>query len=400
MVTYYRSSLRFNFNSSDQTKALVLAKGLKIPTKRGENRPSVEAKHLKQFGKKHSVFRLILEARQHHKMVTTYDWPLDPTGRVHTTYGFHPSTLRKSSRSVNLQNIPKRSELAYLFRQTIIAAPGHLLVTGDSAAIEAVLVGYAARSPRYILAAKAGIHDLFMSHVRAKREGGRGIDPQLPYEALAEACALARLQDKTYPLGEQIREACKRTIHGTNYGLTPYGMNDEYPELFPKRKDAQEMQDMYLNLYPELRGWMRETRERASSQTFLDNHYQYRHYFFSVFKWNPTHQGWEPGTDSKRAIAFVPQADASAIQTEDLLALNETWLAQCLRLIIHDEFVLEVPEEHWQEACQLLYEVQTRPRPELGGLSIGSEVKYGHNLAEMTLYVPERKETPDVELAS
>lgn len=387
-VTYWKTSLQFNFNSSDQVKALVLAKGLKVPIKRGENREAVEAKNLKQFGKKHPVFQRILEARQHSKMISTYDWPLDPTGRVHTTYGFHPSTWRKSSRSVNLQNIPKRSELAHLFRQTLVASPGHLLVTGDSAAIEAVLVGYAARSPRYIAAAKAGIHDLFMSHVRARREGGSGIDPQLPYGELVTACREAKEEDARRPLGEQIREACKRTIHGSNYGLTPYGMNDEYPDLFPKRKDAQEMQEMYLGLYREIRPWMRETHQRASSQTFLDNHYQYRHYFFSVYKWNSTHQTWELGEDAKRAVAFVPQADASAIQTEDLLTLSETWLGPCLRLIIHDEFVLEVPYELWQEACQLLYEVQSRPRPELGGLSIGSEVKYGPNLADLTQYIP------------
>ena len=300
-----------------------------------------------------------------------------------------PSTWRKSSRDPNLQNIPHRSEFAAAFRRTIIASPGHVLIEADSAAIEAVIVGYCAQSPRYIRAAKAGIHDIFMSHVRAYREGGRGIDIALADKDLIDACRAAKKEDATRPALQQIRDACKRCIHGTNYGLSPFGMHDEYPDEFPTQKVATELQEMYLNLFPEIKSWMRTTREQADRQTFLDNHYQYRHYFFAVTKWNSAYQRYDLGSDGKRCIAFLPQSDASAIQTEDLLTLaDDEQVRRMLRLIIHDSFVLECPLDMVDYACNKLNITMSRPRPELGGLSIGVEIKYGPNLNDTQVWQP------------
>ena len=374
MTIRFRKRLGFNWNSTDQCQELAKHFGFTIPTKRGEDREALESKTLRKFGKRKPVFLDIWNARKRYKLISTYDWQLDSENKVHTKFGFHPSTWRKSSRDPNLQNIPHRSELAAAFRRTIIASPGHVLIEADSAAIEAVIVGYCAQSPRYIRAAKAGIHDIFMSHVRAYREGGRGIDIALADKDLIDACRTAKKEDATRPALQQIRDACKRCIHGTNYGLSPFGMHDEYPDEFPSQKVATELQEMYLNLFPEIKSWMRTTREQADRQTFLDNHYQYRHYFFAVTKWNSTYQRYDLGSDGKRCIAFLPQSDASAIQTEDLLTLAEDeQVRRMLRLIIHDSFVLECPLDMVDYACNKLNITMSRPRPELGGLSIGVE---------------------------
>ncbi len=226
-----------------------------------------------------------------------------------------------------------------------------------------------------------------MSHVRAYREGGRGIDIALADKDLNDACRAAKKEDSIRPHSEQIRDACKRCIHGTNYGLSPYGMWDEYPDEFPTQKVATELQEMYLSLFPEIKTWMRTTRELADRQTYLDNHYQYRHYFYAVTKWNSTYQRWDLGSDGKRCIAFVPQSDASAIQTEDLLTLAEIeHIRQMLRLIIHDSHVLETPIDMVDYTCGHLYSTMTRPRPELGGLTIGAEIKFGPNLQDTEVW--------------
>jgi len=388
-VTHYRKLLPFNWNSTDQAQDLARHYGFTIPKKRGEDREALESKTLRAFGKKKKVFLDIWNARKRYKLISTYDWDLDDTGRVHSKFGFHPSTWRKSSREPNLQNIPKRNELAAAFRRTLIASPGHVLIEADSAAIEAVLVGYCAQSPRYIRACKAGIHDIFMSHVRAAREGGRGIDIGLGDKELIAACKEAKREDASRPVLEQIRDACKRVIHGTNYGLTPYGMFDEYPDEFATQKVATELQEMYLGLFPEIKSWMRKTRELADRQTFLDNHYQYRHYFYAVTKWNSKYQRFDLGNDAKRCIAFLPQSDASAIQTEDLLLLADNqFIRPMLRLIIHDSHVLECPLDMIDYTCAALNYTMSRKRPELGGLEIGVEIKYGPNLCDTTLWQP------------
>jgi uracil-DNA glycosylase family 4 len=379
----YERTEPFNPRSSDQVARLIRHHGLKMPMKRGEDRETTEAKYLKRFGKKLPVFKLILEARQRGTMLSTFMWPLDSAGKVHTTYGFHPSTWRKSSRNVNLQNIPspkhgeERDELARLLRAALVAAPGNVLIAADAAAIEAVLVGVAAGDEKLIRLSKAGVHGYFQSHVM-----GMPIDPTLPFDELQRECKLMKKRDPV------LYDKCKRVIHGTHYGLTPYGMQDEYEEMFPRRKDAEELQNAYLSLFPKLPRWMAATRERASKETYLENHYQYRHYFYDVFSYDWKTGKWVLGGDGKRCIAFIPQSDASAIQTEDLLTLADTPIAPYLRLIIHDEFVLEAPQREAEFVAGVVHAVMTRPRLELGGVQIGCELKIGENLRDMSAWIP------------
>ena len=291
-------------------------------------------------------------------------------------------------RNPNLQTIPSRNELAADFRRTIIAAPGHVLIEGDSSAIEAVLVGYSARSPRYIKIAKAGVHGFVTSHRLAKRDGGRGIDPDLPFDELTKQC---KAMKRDFP---DDYNSAKRGDHAVNYLLSAFGLNEDAPEDFPTKKAAQEFIDFYFGLFPELPIWQRNTIKQADIQTFLDNHYQYRHYFFGVTKWNSKYQKWDLGKDAKRAVSFVPSSDASAIQTEDLLTLaDDPLIRPMLRLIIHDSHVLEVHIDAIDYVCGKLNTVMSRPRPELGGLTIGVEIKYGPNLQDTQLWVPTQKGT-------
>ena len=261
-----------------------------------------------------------------------------------------------------------------MLRRCIIAKPGHVLVEADAAAIEAVLMGFLCNDPTLIRIAKAGVHGYFMSHILKQP-----LDPNMEFTALQKACKAFKRQDPA------LYEVCKRTIHATHYGMTPYGMNDEYEEEFPTRAVAEEFQNAYLDtVATKLRATIQGLRERASKETFLDNHYQYRHHFFDVFSWDSKYNRWTLGGDAKRCVAFVPQSDASAIQTEDLIDLDAyepELVAPWLRLIIHDSFVCEVPESIAQPCAQAMGRMMLRGRPELAGLSIGVEVKMGHSLA-------------------
>lgn len=362
----------FNPGSAPQKAALIKHFGLKMPKKRGSDADTTEAKYLKRFAKRYPVFGTVVEVQQREKLISTYMWELRSDGRVGTSYGFHPSTWRKSSRAVNLQNIPKRSDLAQLFRRMLIADRGSVLIEADSSAIEAVLVGLCAGDRDYRRMSKLGIHDFVTA-----RWLGQDVDLNKP-----DACLRADFRHIKHE-HHDTREAAKRGVHGTNYLLSPYGLNDEYPEYFPTKRKGEEFQEFYFGLFPKLRVWHASTLERTHKEGFLDNHYNYRHYFWNVYTFNRKAQKWVLGDDAKRAIAFVPQSDGSAIQTEDLLTLAALpEVEPYLRLIIHDSVVLEVPEALAQEVAQTVHTVMTRGRPELGGLSIGAEVKAGHNLGE------------------
>lgn len=180
----YKRIEEFNPGSPLQIKALIKSLGLKIPVNRdGE---TTDAKHLKRFSK-YPIFHQILIAKQRKTIISNYNWQVDDRGRIKTTYGYHPSTLRKSSRNYNLQVIPKRSDLAAEFRRSIVAAEGCYFVTSDASAIEAVLVGYDAGSDSYIRLAKAGLHGWMTAAYH-----NRPIPLDLPFEQLTKLCKAAK----------------------------------------------------------------------------------------------------------------------------------------------------------------------------------------------------------------
>lgn len=368
----YRRIEKFNPNSPMQMKDLIRSLGLKVPVDRdGE---TTGAKHLKRFGK-YPIFHQILLAKQRGKMVSSYNWKVNDNGRITTVYGYHPSTWRKSSRNYNLQVIPKRSDLANEFRRSIVAAPGCYLLTSDGSAIEAVLVGYDAGSSSYIRLAKAGLHGWMTAAYH-----GQPIPLDLPFDELTKRCKAAK---KAWPVDY---ETLKRVGHLSNYLGTPYRIYEEYPEEFSSPIAAGQLQNFYFSTGPgrEVRLWQTRVMQEAHKYNCLDNHFNYRHYFYSVFKKDIKTKQWiiDHDGDAKRAVAFRPQSDASAIQTEVILRLGEEpEMLEYLRLIIHDEIVCEVPEDRIEWAASLLHNEMMRPIPELNGLVIGAETKYGRNAA-------------------
>ena len=279
-------------------------------------------------------------------------------GKVHTQFTFSPSTWRKAARNPNIQTVPKRNDLAQEFRRMIIAGPGMSLVECDSAAIEAVLVGYFAGSQRYIDLAKKGVHKWLAQEY------------------------VGRVVSKSEPLYDQI----KRVVHLSNYMGTPQRIHEEYPEVFGSVREARTLQDFYFATPAgqDVRKWQQDTLQLAHKEHRLDTPWGQRHYFYDVFHYQNGQAVM--GDDAKRAVAFRPQASASAIQTEFVLEIekNHPWMAPHLRWLVHDSIVAEVPQADAERFAKELLGVMTMPLERLGELSIGAEAKIGPSLAEMT----------------
>lgn len=376
--------LPFNPRSWEQVQDLAVAVGAKLPKKRdaeSEDDVSTESKHLKKAAKKHPVFNDILKYRQTDKLLTSYQWQLDASNRVHPAFGFHPSTWRKSCRQPNIQTIPKRSDLAKQFRKMIVPKPGNVLIEGDSAAIEAVIVGHLAGSPRFIRLARAGVHGWLTSALH-----GKPISLDISDAALTAACQGAK---KEWP---DDYEKCKRVVHLSNYCGTPRRIAEEYPDEFPSETAAAKLQNFYFETEAgkDIKAWQRQTVEVAHANKGLDNHFGLRHRFFSLYSYNQRSKSYVLGDDAKRAVAFVPQSDASFVQSDILLRLVERdqrfldWIVA----IIHDSIVLDLPECHADSAAAVLYEEMVRPLPQLGGLWIGAAISTGPNLCDMVSWQP------------
>ena len=335
----------------------------------------------------------------------------DFSNRIRPTFSNKPSTFRTSCSGPNLQNVVAdrggKEALAAGFRRYIMAQDGCLLVEADYAAIEAVLTGWFANDWDYIRLAQLGVHAYLCSHLI-----GKPADLSWSDEKLLEYFGWIK---ENYPFEYNM---AKRCVHGTNYGLTPFGMRERFPSIFPSVAKAKEVQDLYLKLCPLLHAWQVSVQQFAAKHDYLGgpgNHpFNYKHWFWEVYEYKritPTRAKYlrslgkpvtaigdhfyetKLGDDAKRAVAFFPQSTAAGVIRRAGLRLfkpgSEHYIGDCwygqtpLRAVIHDSFLLEVMEEKVDYVVQCLNAVMTEPVPELNGLNFGCKVEVGKRWSEM-----------------
>lgn len=345
---------------------------------------------------------------------------MDSGARVHPTFTHGPSTLRTACRDPNLQNIANHVSYASGFRRCVVAAPGSVLLAFDFAGIEAVETGWFAGDPDYIRLAKLGVHAFVASHLVGK-------PADLAWDESRLRSYFAQIKAE-HP---EDYDRAKRCVHGASYGLTPYGMTDYYPEVFPKKSDAQKVYDLFFSLAPTVKAFHARVRKFAHEKRVLggpvsgraqDHDARYweiineaahpfgmKHHFWNVLNFKRGRNGeWleSLGEDAKRCVAFFPQSAAAGVIYEAMLRLweKESPLSRifngstCLRALIHDELFLEVPEEAAQRVTELVVQEMTRPIIEqpcprawgLGDyLSVGVAGKVGRNWGPWSAENPE-----------
>lgn len=358
----------FNPDSPPQLKAYARAHKhpLRFDSKKGSE--SLDKMQLEKLAAKrgaaHPIYRIVQDLRGISKTLGTYvnGFAPDAEGKIYTTYTFTPSTGRLSSRAVNLQNVSHRSENEWAehIRRMIVPRAGRVFVEADSAAIEAVFVGYFAGDPEYMERAKKGIH-AYLACV----ELGLDFTPENVREV------------KNNPKYEALYARKKRTVHGVNFGMGAGLMAMNYPRAFASKKAAQKEIDFYYAVCPKLKAWHDHTQLIAHRQAYLENPFKYRHYFFDVLKRDISGKVVY-GSDAKRALAFLPQSTAGAFMRESLALLRESeWFPEALpaNLTIHDALVLEPLANDAERARDYLVALMNRPIPQMGGLRIGVEVK-------------------------
>jgi hypothetical protein len=378
----------FNPNSSDQMLRYMRFYGHPVGTNHKTKEDSADTKHLqrlkKSYGKSHPIYGLAIELHKVTKAKSTYVEGLRPDAseRVYTTYTNTPSTWRLSSRNVNMQNQGKRESNPYAkkARKTIIPPPGMVFVQADSSAIEAVFTGYFMGDQHYIELARDGVHDYLTCKWL-----------NIPWQP-------DKLDDiKKIPGYKEQRERMKRVVHGTNYGMGPYLMHMNEPEVFPLLKDAKMAQDFYFNVLPRLPQFQFDLRQRAKKEGYLVNPWGLRHYFYDVFTFeldedrNPIFVDGKPkvklGKDAKRVVAFKPQSSAGFFARDNITligaAVHRSWLPA--NLTVHDGYCLAVPncKADIEGATELLTTVLTRPIPQMENLRVGCEVEVGNNWGNM-----------------
>lgn len=291
-----------------------------------------------------------------------------------------------------------------------MAPAGKVFWERDFSAIEAVLVGYFAGSPRYIRFAKLGVHAFLASHIVAR-----------PAD-LAWSDADLRGYFKQIKREEPVvYSKAKRVVHGSNYMMTPQKMNYEYPETFPTIKGATQLQGLYFELFPEIRAWHKDLcirvdgtkqRNRADRPEKVDpwslgvctvrNPFGYLHRFYNILDWERIDDTetqtrewvWKYGEDAKRLVSFLPQGSAAATikRTGKQLWYDYPDVGRTMRLWIHDSILGESVEQEVERCLEVSQKVMEAPIPQLPldpswgmgeFLSVQTEAKVGKSWATL-----------------
>jgi DNA polymerase-1 len=313
----------FNLGSPKQLQE-VLYERLHLPVlgKTPTGQPSTAEDVLEQLAENFDLPRLVLEYRGLAKLKSTYTDKLpqdvDPrTGRIHTSY--HQAvaaTGRLSSSDPNLQNIPIRMAEGRRIRQAFVAPPKFKLLAADYSQIELRIMAHLS-GDEGLLAAFAEEQDI--------------------HRATAAEVFNTPLDAVT---ADQRRSA-KAINFGLIYGMSAFGLARQ---LGIDRGEAQAYVDRYFERYPGVRRYMDETRASARRLGYVSTVFGRRLYLPEINARNPQRRQYA----ERSAINAPMQGTAADIIKRAMIGvfgwLDEHWPDARLIMQVHDELVVEVPE--------------------------------------------------------
>ena len=314
----------FNLSSPKQLGEILFEKlGLPVVKKTPKGAPSTAEEVLVELSHDYELPAIILQQRALAKLKSTYTDKLpkmiDPqSGRIHTSY--HQAvtaTGRLSSSDPNLQNIPIKSEEGRRIRKAFIAPKGHQLLAADYSQIELRIMAH--------LSGDKGLIQAFAE--------GRDIHSATAAEVFGvELDAVSTEQ----------RRSAKAINFGLIYGMSAFGLARQ---LHVKRGEAQSYIDLYFERYPGVADYMERTKEQAREQGYVETLFGRRLYLPEIKAAN----GQRRQAAERTAINAPMQGTAADIIKLAMLAvdkgLREGGLAARVVMQVHDELVLEVPDE-------------------------------------------------------
>ncbi|HUP66171.1 MAG TPA: DNA polymerase I [Thermoanaerobaculia bacterium] len=322
---YAAAGEEFNINSPQQLATILFEKlqypALKKTQKTKSASTGVEVlKELASYG--YEVPKLILEQRELHKLKGTYVDALPALvaedGRVHTTFNQAvAATGRLSSSDPNLQNIPIRTEAGRLIRRAFIADPGWVLLAADYSQIELRVLAHMTEDRDLIDAFKRGVD---IHRATAARIFNRP-EPEVTLEQ---------------------RRASKTINFGVLYGMSAFRLAHE---LNISQTESKEFIESYFARYPTIRQYLERTLEEARSTGKVTT-------LFGRVRGIPEIQNrsWTVRGNAERMATNAPiQGTAADLLKMAMIRLDEV-LAESgsqarMLLTVHDEIVLEVPED-------------------------------------------------------
>jgi len=330
---FKQAGSEFNLNSTQQLRQ-VLFENLSLPIiKKTKTGPSTDASVLEELAAQgHAVPRLMIDYRELEKLRSTYVDALPQlvngeTGRIHTSFNQAvAATGRLSSSDPNLQNIPIRTEIGREIRKGFIAAPGNLFLAVDYSQIELRVLAHFSNDAAFVGAFTEGVD---------------------VHRQTAAVIFGISVEDVT----PEMRGQAKTVSFATLYGQGAFSLANR---LGISRDEANEFIEMYFERFSSVRKFFDSQIDMARDMGYVETLMGRRRYVPEIQASN-----WSVRQFGERVAQNTPiQGTAADMMKRAMLdvhaALGAADSEARILLQVHDELLLEVPQDEIEEVRDLV----------------------------------------------
>ena len=322
----------FNVNSTKQLGVILFEK-LGLPViKKTKSGYSTDVDALEKLKNEHSIIEKILEYRTLSKLKATYVDGMLPlingeTKRIHANFKQTvTATGRISCTDPNLQNIPIRTELGRELRKIFIAPEGCSFIDADYSQIELRVLAHISGDETMIEAFKNGedIHAITASQVFG-----------VPLEEVTK----------------QMRSEAKAVNFGIVYGISDFGLASN---IGINRKKAKIYIEKYFEKYPNIKKYMDSEKEKCKELGYVETLWGRRRYVPEIKSnnFNVRQFGERVAMNAPIQGTAADIIKIAMVNVFDELKKNN--LKSKLILQVHDELVIEAPDDEVETAKEIL----------------------------------------------
>jgi len=328
---YAHAGKKFNINSPKQLGE-VLFEDLGLPVlKKTKSGYSTDAEVLEKLRPYHPIIDLVTDYRQAVKFKATYADALakvaDEKGRVHTSFNQTvTATGRLSSTEPNLQNIPVRTPLGKELRRAFRAKDGYLLVDADYSQIELRILAALSGDERMIEAFTSGVD---IHSVTASQVFGVPLDEVTP----------------------ELRSRAKAVNFGIVYGIGAFSLAGD---IGVSMKEASQYIKNYKDTYQKVDEYLKKLIEDGKSLGYVSTYFARRRYIpeLTASKAATRAFGERVAMNSPIQGTAADVIKVAMLRVEEALAREG--LSAKLILQVHDELIVEAPEEEALRAAEIV----------------------------------------------
>ena len=349
----------FNIGSPKQLSEILFDKLKLDPLKKASSKSgnfSTSVEILKELASRGcEICEKVLLWRHYSKLKNTYTDVLstlvDNESRIHTTYSnTYVVSGRISSSNPNLQNIPIKTESGSKIRSAFVAKDGCKLISADYKQAELrVMANY-------------------QNVVKLKEFFKQGKD-------IHKTTASKVFKVPEEEVSPEMRSIAKAINFSIIYGTSSYGLAKRTKT---SDSEAKEYLENYFTTYPEIKKYIEDTKK------FVERNNYVKTMFGRKINIDLAHaKPMLKGNLERLAINAPIQGTASDITKKAMITLNEKLKNFKSKMIlqIHDELVLECPNEEIEEVSKILKDSMENVVD--WDVKLEVDVGVGNNLEEM-----------------